>query len=70
MKMEIPTEEEEGEAFGLGPHVYVGPTVMLAMDRLWWSNGVYFRATDAARRVEPGDAYGRIWVRSVIGFNL
>jgi hypothetical protein len=48
----------------------VGPTVMLNFGRLWWSNGLYFRASDPTRAVQAGDGYGRIWLRSVIGVSL
>ena len=32
--------------FELGPHQYVGPTLLLQSGALWWTNGVYVRVTD------------------------
>jgi hypothetical protein len=56
--------------FSLGPHHYVGPTTLLNFGRVWWSAGVYFRASDATRVQEVGDGFGHLWVRSIIGLDL
>ncbi len=56
--------------FALGPHVYVGPTLLWQVGRIWWSNGVYVRATDRNHTLEPGEAFGNVWVRTVIGIGL
>jgi len=56
--------------FALGPHAFVGPTAMVNFGKLWWSAGLYFRVTDTARAVAPGDTFGRIWVRSVVGLDI
>ena len=56
--------------FGLGPHTYVGPAVLLAFEKVWWSVGAYARLTGGGHDLEPGEPYGRVWIRSVVGFDL
>jgi hypothetical protein len=56
--------------YDLGPHVYVGPTLLSQFGRLWWSVGAYARVTDTKHTLQPGEAYGNYWVRSVIGYEL
>lgn len=56
--------------FGLGPHVYAGPTLLLNLGKLWWSIGAYGRLTDTGHDLAPGEAYGRVWIRSIIGYDL
>ena len=31
---------------------------------------MYGRVTDFGHTVQPGEVYGRIWIRSMIGYNL
>jgi hypothetical protein len=56
--------------FGLGPHLYVGPTLLSQFGRLWWNVGAYARVTDTAHQLQPQDTFGNFWVRSVIGYEL
>ncbi len=56
--------------FALGPEAYVGPAVMYNFGKLWWSVGFYGRVTDVDHVMEPGDPYGKWWLRSMIGYNL
>jgi hypothetical protein len=56
--------------FDLGPHVYVGPTLLSQFGRLWWNLGAYARVTDTSHKMQAGEAYGNFWVRSVIGYEL
>ncbi len=71
MRVELPeTNPPETRTFGLGPHGYVGPAVMLNFGKLWWSVGAYFRVTDVNRTAEVGDTFGRFWLRSVAGIEL
>jgi hypothetical protein len=70
MRVEFPHPTPAKRPFGLGPHVYAGPTMMFNFDRIWWSVGLYVRATDANHTMEPGEAFGRFWARSIIGINL
>ena len=70
MRGEWPASNPQPRPFNLGPHGYVGPTVMFDFGKLWWSTGVYLRADEVERAVQPGDAYGWIWVRSIVGVGL
>jgi len=56
--------------FNLGPHHFLGPTLLLQFGKLWWSNGVYVRLNGYGRPVAVGDNFGNIWLRSVIGIGL
>lgn len=56
--------------FGLGPAVYVGPAVMTNFGKLWWAVGAYARVTDPSHDLQPGEPYGPIYVRSMIGYEL
>jgi len=56
--------------FALGPEAYVGPAVMNSFGKLWWSVGVYARVTDTGHALQPGEVYGPIWIRSMIGYNI
>jgi hypothetical protein len=70
MRAELSNPVEHPVPYGHGPHVLVGPTMMLNFGSFWWSTGVYVRATDYDRSPDPGDAPGAIWARSIIGVQL
>lgn len=71
LRGEYPTSPRPAaRTFGLGPHVYAGPAVLLAFDKVWWSFGAYARLTSAGHDMAPGEPYGRIWIRSAIGVDL
>ena len=74
MRMELENEEDEEAGapheFNDGPHVYAGPTMLLSFGQLWWSTGIYVRATDAGRSPEVGDAFGPVYARTIIGVGL
>ncbi len=50
-------------------HHFVGPTVHLNFGKLWWSVGVYANLNDSDKP-QVGDAYGPVWFRNVLGFDL
>jgi hypothetical protein len=56
--------------FQLGPHVYVGPTLLWQISRIWWSNGVYLRVTDRDHTLQPSEGFGNVWFRTIIGIAL
>lgn len=56
--------------FALGPEYYVGPAVMFNFGKLWWSVACYARVTDLDHELVPGEAYGPVWIRSMIGYEL
>lgn len=50
-------------------HYFVGPTVHVNFGKLWWSGGLYAHLNDSDTPA-PGDAYGPLWFRSVLGLEL
>jgi len=50
-------------------HYFIGPTSHLNFGRFWFSMGLYLHA-NTMRTPEPGDAYGPVWFRSVVGLEL
>jgi hypothetical protein len=56
--------------FGLGPQAYVGPAMMFNFGKVWWTLAVYGRVTQVSHDLVPGEPYGPIWVRSLIGYDL
>jgi hypothetical protein len=50
-------------------HHFVGPTVHLNFGKVWWTFGAYADLTNFAKPL-PGEVYGPIWARSVLGLNL
>ena len=56
--------------FGLGPQAYLGPAVMMNFGKLWWALAAYARVTDASHDLQPGEPYGPIYLRSLIGYDL
>jgi hypothetical protein len=71
MKGEYPEKDPPSpRPFGLGPHHYLGPVLMLNFGRLWWSNGVYLRVSDFGHTLQAGESFGKLWARSMVGFGL
>jgi hypothetical protein len=64
---EFPDTRPAVPAFNLQPQQYVGPAIMLALGRLWWTTSAYVRASSFGRALQPGDIFGAVWVRSVVG---
>ncbi len=60
----------EGAIYSLLPQQYVGPTAMVDLGKLWWSVGVYARASYPRYQNQIGELYGPIWVRTVIGISF
>ena len=50
-------------------HHFVGPAFHVNFGKVWWSLGVYAHLNDATTP-QPGDAYGPVWVRSLLGVEL
>lgn len=68
--MRAPIGDEAKAEAGDETHSFVGPAIALGLGRLFWTNAVYARLDGRARAIEPGDAYGHVWVRSVVGLEL
>lgn len=56
--------------FGLGPQAYAGPVALFDFGKLWWTTGIYTRVSDIDHDLQPGEPYGRLWVRTMIGYDL
>jgi hypothetical protein len=50
-------------------HHFVGPTFHANFGELWWTLGLYADLNNV-NNPQPGEAYGAMWMRSVIGINL
>jgi hypothetical protein len=50
-------------------HHFVGPTVHLDFGKLWWSLGVYANLNNM-NTPQPGETYGPVWMRTVLGIDL
>jgi len=50
-------------------HHFVGPTVHFDWGKLWWSLGVYADLTNMGAPL-PGEAYGPVWARTLLGLAL
>ena len=71
MRAEIePGAEEEEADFDAGPHVYVGPTLMVNLGTFFVTTGYYLRTTQFGRPLALGDAMGASWYRLIVGFNM
>lgn len=70
LRAEYPVGATGTRGFNLGPHAYVGPAFLASFGRLWWSTGAYLRVTDAGRATQLGDAYGHLWVRTIVGLGF
>jgi hypothetical protein len=70
MRAEYPEQEVSPRPFALGPHHYLGPTLLLQLGALWWTTGVYLRLSDRAHTLVIGEGFGSLWVRSVVGVEL
>jgi len=56
--------------FGLGPEYYIGPAVMMSFNKVWWTVAAYVRVTDTGHELVPDEVYGKVWFRTMIGYNL
>jgi hypothetical protein len=52
------------------PHHYLGPTLLLQMGETFLSLGGYARLDDFAKTSAPGDPWGKLWVRAIVGVGL
>lgn len=71
MRAEFPEENPPSpRPFALGPHQYVGPALMVQMGPFWWTNGVYLRLNELDHRLAPGESFGNVWFRTVLGTSI
>ena len=50
-------------------HHFVGPALHVNFGKLWWTLGTYANLNDSDKP-QPGDAYGPVWFRSLLGLEL
>jgi hypothetical protein len=65
----VPTGVNDQDRNNNRVHHFVGPVVHLNFGKLWWSLGLYAHMNDSDKP-QPGDNYGPLWVRSVLGLEL
>jgi hypothetical protein len=70
MRAEWPDPAVHPRPFNLGPIAYVGPTMSFNFGRFWWTTGAYVRLNEPFRSLAPGDAFGNLWFRSIVGIEL
>jgi hypothetical protein len=70
LRVEFPNPAPNPRPYSVGPVVYVGPTFLVSLGRLWWSTGVYGRASPIDHTMQPGEPYGPVWARTIVGFDL
>lgn len=56
--------------FNLEPQNYIGPAMMFNFGPAWWSFGGYFRLNSIGYTLTPGDAFGPLWFRTIVGVGL
>jgi hypothetical protein len=70
MRVEFPSPAPHPRPFAVGPAVYAGPALLLNFGKVWWSTGVYGRVSDVEHAMQPGEPYGPVWGRMVVGIEL
>jgi hypothetical protein len=73
LRGEYPTNQVNAPAvrpFALGPEYYIGPAVMMSFGKMWWTAAMYVRATDFDETPPQGSYFGRVWFRSMFGYNI
>jgi hypothetical protein len=68
-RVEFPNPAPNPRPYGLAAG-YVGPALLLNFGKLWWSTGIYGRITDVDHTMQPGEPYGPVWARLVLGFEI
>lgn len=56
--------------FNEDPHHFLGPAVMLNFGKLWWSVAPYLRLDGLSGSPTLGQAYGPLYIRTVLGIEL
>lgn len=51
-------------------HHYVGPTMLFQSGKVFLAVGAYLRVDSLGESIQVGDAFGRMWIRSIVGLDL
>jgi hypothetical protein len=71
MRSEYPEENAPSpRPFALGPHHYVGPTLLMFLGRTFVTTGAYVRLNDTSHTLAAGEGFGRVWFRMLVGVGL
>jgi hypothetical protein len=70
LRAEFPDPAPHPRPYSVGPAVYVGPTVLVNFGRLWWTTGIYGRVSEVDHVMQPGEPYGPLWARMIVGMDL
>ena len=73
LRGEYPTNQYMAPAtrpFALGPEYYAGPSIMMSFGKIWWTVAGYVRVTDFGETPPVGSYFGRVWFRTMFGYNL
>jgi hypothetical protein len=62
-------EDTSVDAINHRLHNFLGPTVHFDWGKLWWSLGVYADLNNMDKP-QPGESYGPVWVRTLLGLTL
>ncbi|RYZ07722.1 MAG: hypothetical protein EOO73_10325 [Myxococcales bacterium] len=65
-----PTSNAQTSDTPTGARHFLGPTVLLQSGEAWWSTGVYARLDHLGDALKPEDPYGKVWIRTMIGFGF
>ena len=68
MRAEVLSEGSGAASFNDGPHHYVGPALKLSLGNFFCEAGLYLRASNFGHVMQPGEAYGPTWLRTIVGF--
>jgi hypothetical protein len=60
----------EDAGFNEAFHHFIGPAFMVQSGKFWWSVAPYLRLDGFDRGAQPGDEFGRVWIRSVVGLSI
>jgi hypothetical protein len=70
MRVEFPDPAPHPRPYSVGPVGYLGPTLLLNFGKLWWATGLYARVSQIDHTMQPGEPYGPVWGRIVLGLEL
>jgi hypothetical protein len=70
MRVEFPDPAPHPRPYSVGPVAYLGPTLLLNFGKMWWATGLYGRASQLDHTMQPGEPFGPLWGRVVLGLEL